>query len=67
MEQASTRPYVDGRPEGAIGEREKIRQEQEIISYHCIWHLEQREGHVTEVLDGGVDGVAAIEEEADRP
>ena len=46
---------------------EKICQEQEIISYHCIWHLEQRGGHVTEVLDGGVDGVAAIEEEADRP
>ena len=24
-------------------------------------------GHVTEVIDGGVDSVAAVEEEADRP
>jgi len=27
----------------------------------------EERGHVTEVIDGGVDGVAAVEEEADRP
>jgi hypothetical protein len=45
----------------------KSVKNKKLISLHfMIWSTEQME-HVTEVLDGGVDGVAAVEEVADEP